>query len=330
MDTRYDVVGVGNAMVDVICQCDDGFVAAEQMTKGSMALIDEARAVELYGRMGPGIEASGGSAANTVAGVASFGGTASYIGKVRSDQLGEVFIHDMRASGVDFDVAPASDGPPTGRCLILVTPDAQRTMNTHLGISSLLEPGDVDADIVGAGRLLFCEGYLWDIDSAKAAIVTAMGIAADHQRKVAFTLSDSFCVERHHAEFADLVAGPIDVLFANEAELQMLYGVEKTDDALARVGAEVELAFVTCGPRGSLVVAGSDVTPVDAEEIVAPVDTTGAGDQYAAGVLFGLARGYSPADAARLGSWAAAEVISHMGPRPLRPLSAFLDRVGGG
>ncbi len=327
METQYDVVGVGNAMVDVISHSDDAFVDGEQMTKGAMTLIDEARAVELYARMGPGIEASGGSAANTMAGVASFGGAASYIGKVKADQLGDVFVHDMRATGVDFDVAPSAVGPATGRCLILVTPDAQRTMNTYLGISSLLEPADVDPDVVRAGRLLFCEGYLWDIDSAKAAIRKAMEIARDAGRAVSFTLSDSFCVERHHDEFARLVAGPVDVLFANEAELRMLYDVERTEDALSRVGQETELAFVTCGAQGSIVVQGSETTRIAAEEITAPVDTTGAGDQYAAGVLYGLARGYSAPEAARLGSWAAAEVITHMGPRPLGPLAEFLNQI---
>ncbi len=327
METKYDVVGIGNAMVDVISRATDAFVEEEGLTKGSMTLIEETRAVDLYARMGPGVEASGGSAANTVAGVASFGGKASYIGKVRADQLGDVFAHDMRASGVDFDVAPGSSGPATGRCLILVSPDAQRTMNTYLGISSLLEPTDVDPDLIRSAALLFCEGYLWDIDSAKAAILKAMTVATEAGRRVSFTLSDSFCVERHHAEFAELVAGPVDVLFANEAELTMLYETDDLDVALGRVGAEVELAFVTRGKRGSLVVRGDKIVEVPAEEIAAPVDTTGAGDQYAAGVLFGLARGNDPVDAARLGSWAAAEVIGHMGPRPLQSLVEFLSRV---
>lgn len=324
---EVDVVGVGNAIVDVIAQASDEFVAEQGLAKGSMTLIDADRAHALYDSMGPGIEASGGSAANTVAGVASFGGTASYIGKVSADELGDVFGHDMRASGVNFDMVPATNGPATARCLILVTPDAQRTMNTYLGISSLLEPGDVVEAIAASGHLLFCEGYLWDVESAKQAIRKAMAIARDAGRQVSLTLSDSFCVERHFDEFRELVAGPVDVLFANEAELRTLYRTAEGEaglrDGVAAVGRDVELAFVTLGGRGSLVVQGNDV--IEIAPVVPPqlVDTTGAGDQYAAGALFGLARGLDLAECGRLGSLAASEVISHVGPRPFASLRAL-------
>lgn len=319
-DTTVGVVGVGNAIVDVITQCGDDFVEGQGLTKNSMTLIDEDRAHELYSLMGPGIEASGGSAANTMAGVASFGGTSSYIGKVFDDQLGEVFAHDMRAVGVNFDVPAAAAGPATARCLILVTPDAQRTMSTFLGISSLLEPTDIDPVTVRSGQLLFCEGYLWDVDSAKAAIRLALSIAGEAGRKTALSLSDLFCVERHRDEFRQLVAGPVDVLFANRQELRGLYETKDLDEAIEAVRADVELACVTVGKQGSILVTPTERIEIEAQEIAPVVDTTGAGDQYAAGVLFGLSQGFELAECGRLGSLAAAEVISHVGPRPMRSL----------
>lgn len=323
-DHLVDVVGVGNAVVDVISQATDQFILDQGLAKGSMTLIDESRAQSLYDLMGPGIEASGGSAANTMAGIASFGGTSSYIGKVRDDILGEVFAHDMRATGVRYDMEPSSDGPPTARSLILVTPDAQRTMNTFLGISSLLEPNDVVPATVEQAGILFCEGYLWDVESAKQAIRRAMDIARAAGRRVALTASDSFCVERHHQEFLELVNGPVNIFFANTGELTRLYGCG-FDAALDKVRNDVDLACVTMGKKGSLLVTADETIEISAEEIAPVVDTTGAGDQYAAGVLFGLARELPLATAGRLGSLAAAEVISHIGPRPLRPLSRFLD-----
>ena len=319
-----DVVGIGNAIVDVIAQATDEFVAGQGLTKGSMSLIDEPRAHELYGLMGPGIEASGGSVANTVAGIASFGGSASFVGKVHDDQLGNVYAHDMQASGVRFDATPSPSGPATGRSLILVTPDAQRTMNTFLGIAALLEPDDISPPAIERAKLLFCEGYLWDVESAKQAIRRAMTLARDAGNRVALTLSDTFCVERHHDEFVDLVAGPVDVLFANEAELTTLYGCD-FDQAVEKARADVELGCLTRGARGSLLVTADETVVVDAENLGPVVDTTGAGDQYAAGVLYGLARGMTLADAGRLGSLAAAEVISHVGPRPFRPLTELLE-----
>ncbi len=319
-----DVVGVGNAIVDVVARSTDDFITEQGLTKGSMMLIDEDRADELYRAVTPEVEASGGSAANTVAGVASFGGRSGYIGKVSQDELGDVFATDMQSLGVDFSIPASSDGPPTARCIILVTPDAQRTLNTYLGVSVMLAPADVNPDTASAGKILFCEGYLWDVQSAKQAIRKAMDIAADAGRQVAFTLSDSFCIERHHEEFLDLVSGPIDVLFANRSELTRLYECD-LESAITRVGQEVELAFVTKGSEGSVIVANGERIVIAPEQLGPVVDTTGAGDQYAAGALFGLSQGIPLAETGRLASLAAGEVISHMGPRPARPLSDFLD-----
>ncbi len=323
-----DVVGVGNAIVDVIAHAQDDFLESQGLVKNSMTLIDEERAHELYSLMGPGIEASGGSAANTMAGVASFGGTASYIGKVADDQLGEVFGHDMRAVGVNFDMPANGGGPATGRSLILVTPDAQRTMNTCLGISSLLEPADVDQATVDAGQLLFCEGYLWDVESAKQAIRLAMDMAHAAGRRTALTLSDLFCVERHRSEFRELVADKVDVLFANQIELRGLYEIDDLDEAVEAVRQEVDLTCVTIGKQGSLMVTKDEIVPIEAAEIAPVVDTTGAGDQYAAGVLFGLAHGLGLDRAGALGSLAAAEVIAHLGPRPDRSLRELAQDHG--
>jgi sugar/nucleoside kinase (ribokinase family) len=325
---RFDVVGVGNAIVDVIAGASEDFVEAQGLVKGSMNLIDHERAGELYGLMGPAIEASGGSAANTMAGIASFGGRPGYVGKVRDDQLGEVFAHDMRAAGVAFDVPPGTTGPDTARCLILVTPDAQRTMSTYLGISSLLEPDDIDPAVVADGGILFCEGYLWDVASAKAAIRKAMDIAAEAGNLVSLTLSDTFCIERHHAEFLELVEGPVDVVFANEPELRTLYQVPSFDAAVERVRGAARLVCITRGAKGSLLVTADEVVEVAPEPVEHVVDSTGAGDQYAAGVLFGLSQGLALADCGRLGSLAASEVISHVGPRPRVPLSELISKAG--
>lgn len=318
-----DVVGVGNAIVDVLATASDDFVAGQSLEKGSMTLIDGDRAQELYAQLESSVKASGGSAANTMVGVASFGGTAAYIGKISDDELGKVFAEDMRAVGVNFDQPPATDGPSTGMCLVLVTPDAQRTMSTFLGVSSLLEPNDVEPAHVQRGPMLFCEGYLWDVDSAKQAIRKAMDLAIADGAKVALTLSDTFCIERHHQEFLDLVAGPVDVLFANRAELTTLYECD-LDSAMDKVEGQVELACVTLSEEGSWLLAGGERHKIPAEPVADVVDTTGAGDQYAAGVLFGLSRGLPLPEVGRLGSVAAAEVISHLGPRPARPLSDFL------
>ncbi|MGH9120193.1 MAG: adenosine kinase [Acidimicrobiales bacterium] len=314
--TSYDVVAVGNALVDVLAHAADDFLAAQGLHKGSMRLIDAEEADRLYAALGPSVETSGGSVANTAVGVASFGGRAAYIGKVRDDQLGEIFRHDIRAVGVDFDVAPAPTGPPTGRSLIVVTSDAERTMSTFLGIAALLSPDDIDPDVIARSKVTFCEGYLWDVEIAKLAIRTAMDAAHDAGRLVALSLSDGLCVDRHRAEFRELVDQRVDILVANETEICSLYETESCEDAIEQVRGRAELAFVTRGPRGSLVVAGDAVHQVDASPAEVIVDKTGAGDMYAAGALFGLTNGHDVVTSARLGSMAASEVIGHFGPRP--------------
>ncbi len=320
---QVDVVGVGNAMVDVLTTTSDEFVAGQGLDKGSMSLIDADRAQELFSLIGDAVKASGGSAANTMAGIASFGGSAAYIGKVSDDDLGRFFAEDMNSIGVRFEQPLADRGPATAMCVVLVTPDAQRTMSTYLGVSALLEPTDVNPAAIEGASVLFCEGYLWDAEPAKLAIRKAMDLAAAGGTKVSLTLSDTFCIERHHQEFLDLVDGPVDVLFANRAELTRLYECE-LDDAVSRVAKTVDLAFVTLSEEGSLIVNQGEVIEIAAEPVADVVDTTGAGDQYAAGVLYGLSKGMPLADAGRLGSLAASEVISHVGPRPNRPLSDFL------
>ena len=328
-DLALDVVGVGNAIVDVLAEVDETFVVEHGLARGSMTLIDADRAVELYAAMPPGLEESGGSAANTMVGVASFGGRAAYIGKVADDFLGEVFRRDLRHVGVRFDVPGVAGGDPTGRCLIQVTPDAQRTMNTHLGISSHLSPDDVAPDLVASASHLYCEGYLWDTEEAKAAIRRAMDVAHAAGRTVSLSLSDGFCVDRHRDEWRGLLADRVDVVFGNGNEMCSLFQVDDVDVAIDAVSSEVDLAFVTLGRRGSLVVHGSERIPVVADELHAVVDTTGAGDLYASGVLYGLSQGADLAHAARLGSIAAAEVISHLGARPENDLVAVAESILG-
>jgi sugar/nucleoside kinase (ribokinase family) len=318
---ELDVIGIGNAMVDVLSHADEEALARQGLVKGSMHLVDEARARELYEAMGPAIEMSGGSAANTVVGVASFGGRAHYVGKVRDDQLGEVFGHDLRSTGVGYGTPPATSGPPTGRCLILVTPDAQRTMSTYLGASVRLGPADVDRSLVARAKILYLEGYLFDPPEAQQAFRTAASIAHAAGRKVALTLSDPFCVGRHRGAFLELVEQHVDVLFANEAEICALYEVGDFDSALRRVRGHCEIAALTRSAKGSVLVADGAVHRVDAHRVDAVVDTTGAGDLYAAGVLYGLSRGFDLPTCGRLGSLAAAEVIAHVGARPMVELS---------
>lgn len=315
-DSQYAVVGMGNAIVDVITHVDDEFVATHGLERGAMRLIDADEVTSLYAAMPPGIEASGGSAANTIAGIADLGGRVAYIGKVRDDQLGEVFAHDMRAAGVDYQVPLAAEGDPTARCLIVVTPDAQRTLNTFLGISRNLAPEDVDEALVSAAEILYCEGYLWDVEVAKAAIRRGMDVAHRAGRKTALALSDSFCVDRHREEFRDLVHNRVDILFANETEICSLYEVDSFDEALQRVRGSCEIACLTRSAKGSVVVSGDEVHVIDAHPVEHVVDTTGAGDMYAAGFLWGLSEGHDLATCGRLGSMAAAEVIGHLGARP--------------
>ena len=321
MEPVLDVVGVGNAIVDVITAVPESFIADHGLVKGAMTLVSAERSAELYDAMPSGIAASGGSAANTMAGVASLGGRAGFIGKVRDDQLGEVFVHDIRATGVAFDVPPAPDGPPTARCLIQVTPDAERTMNTFLGTSALLGPDDVDTGLVASAGITYCEGYLWDVQVAKDAIRLAMAAAGEAGRTVALALSDSYCVERHRAEWLDLIEDRVHVVFANEAEVCALHSTDDLVAARVRTAEMARTVVVTRGARGSVVAEGTTVEEVPAASVPQVVDATGAGDMYAAGFLWGLSRGASLARCAQLGSLVAAEVVSHVGARPLVPLS---------
>ena len=320
----YDVLAIGNAIVDVISHAPDEFLIRHDLTKDSMQLVEPERADHLYASMGPTIETSGGSAANTAVAFAALGGRAAFLGKVRDDQLGGVFTHDIRAAGVDFDAAPATHGPPTARSLIIVTPDAHRTMNTSLGIAGSITSNDIDPMRVGDASITYCEGYLWDMEPTKAAIRKAMKITRDAGNKVALTLSDGFCVERHRDEFRELVVDSVDILFANEAEICSLYEVEQFDDAMQKVRAECELAFLTRSAAGAVVVRGDAVHVVSAQPQGRVVDTTGAGDAFAAGALFGVTRGCDLATAARLGSVCAGEVISHLGPRPQSDLKSLV------
>ena len=320
----YDVVGIGNALVDVISQVDDNFISAFGLTKGSMQLIDTERAIELYGALGSGLETSGGSAANTIAGIASLGGKVAYIGKVADDILGQVFSRDLQSLGVDFRSNLMPSDEPTGRCIIAVTPDAERTMNTFLGISTLLNFDDVDAGTVEAGAVLYMEGYLFDRDEAKEAFRLAAARAHSAGRVVSLTLSDAFCVDRHRGDFRKLIEDEIDLLFGNELELLSLYETDDFDDAVAQLRRDCHVAVITRSEKGSVVVTRDDVHAVPAEKVDAVVDTTGAGDLFAAGFLRGFTRGMDMVDCARIGAIAAAEVIAHVGPRPLVPLQSLL------
>jgi sugar/nucleoside kinase (ribokinase family) len=324
---ELDVVGVGNALVDVLTHAGEDFLHRHGLSKGTMQLIDEARARDLYAAMGPGIEVSGGSAANTIVGVASFGGRASYVGKVRNDQLGDVFTHDLRSMGVGYATPVATEGPATGRCLIVVTPDAQRTMSTYLGASTRLGPADIDKRLVERAHILYLEGYLFDPPEAQQAFRVAADIAHAAGRKVALTLSDPFCVDRHRLAFRELVERHVDILFANEAEIRSLYEVQDIDAAVARVRGHCEVAAVTRSERGSVIVSGHGVHVIHAEPVAAVVDTTGAGDLYAAGFMVGLTRRLPLPACGRLGALAAAEVISHVGARPMRSLADLADAV---
>jgi adenosine kinase len=326
---KYDVLGIGNAIFDVLVQTDDGFLARHGMTKGSMALIDEPRAVAIYQDMGPATEMSGGSGANTIVGLASFGARAAFIGKVKNDQIGGLYTHDIRAAGVAFETKAAEAGPATGCSYILVTPDGERTMNTYLGAAQDLTPADIDDAQVAASAILYLEGYLWDPQSAKEAFVKASTIAHGAGRQVALTLSDSFCVGRYRDEFLDLMRkGTIDLVFANEAELQSLYQTSDFDAALKQLRKDAKLGIVTRSEKGCVVASTDGVTPVPAHPIAKMVDTTGAGDLFAAGFLFGLVRNTGFENAGRLGALAAAEVIQHIGARPQVSLKELAKQNG--
>jgi sugar/nucleoside kinase (ribokinase family) len=326
---KYDVLGIGNAIFDVLVQTDEGFLAAHGMAKGGMALIDEARAASIYRDMGPAVEMSGGSAANTIVGVANLGARAAYVGKVRDDQIGGLYVHDIRAAGVAFETQPAAGGPATGCSYILVTPDGERTMNTYLGAAQELMPGDIDAAQIAASAIVYLEGYLWDPKSAKEAFVKASTIAHDAGRQVALTLSDSFCVDRYRGEFLDLMRnGTVDLVFANEAELRSLYQTADFDTALKQLRSDTKLGVVTRSEKGCVVASKEGVTAVPAFPVDKIVDTTGAGDLFAAGFLFGLVRGAGHEKAGRLGALAAAEVIQHIGARPQTSLKELAQQNG--
>ena len=328
--TDLDVVGIGNALVDVLSHASEEMVTRLGLVKGTMSLIDEARARELYEATGPGVEISGGSAANTIVGVASFGGRAQYVGKVRNDQLGEVFGHDLRSTGVLYDTPSATEGPATGRCLILVTPDAQRTMGTFLGASVQLGKADINVGLIARARITYLEGYLFDPPAAQEAFRAAATLAHAAGRKVALTLSDPFCVDRHRSAFLDLVRHHVDILFANEAEICALYHVSDFDAALRHVVGHCEIAALTRSAKGSVLVSNGGTHTIDALPVKGGVvDTTGAGDLYASGVLHGLSRGFDLPTCGRLGSLAAAEVISHVGARPIAPLAGLAGSLGG-
>ncbi|WP_028878070.1 adenosine kinase [Terasakiella pusilla] len=312
----FDVIGIGNAIVDVLSKSDDAFLTEHGLNKGSMSLIDATQADRLYDQMGPGVECSGGSAANTIACLANLGAKSAFIGKVKEDGLGKIFAHDIKAAGVDFSSKLATDGPSTARCLILVTEDAQRTMNTFLGACVNLTPDDIDPDYIARGAVTYLEGYLWDPDHAKEAFLKASMAAHKADRQVALSLSDAFCVDRHRKSFQDLVEHHVDILFANEDEIKSLYEVDSFDAALQCVRDKCSVAVLTRGEKGSVVISGNEIHVVDCEPVAQVVDTTGAGDAYAAGFLFGYTKEFDMGTCARLGSICAAEVISHYGARP--------------
>ncbi len=325
-DSKWDVVCIGNAIVDVLAHAEDAFLAKHGMAKDSMMLIDAARAEALYGAIGPAVQQSGGSAANTAAGIASLGGTAAYIGKVANDQLGDIFAHDLKAGGIHFETPRLVGGEPTARSFILITPDGHRTMNTYLGACVELTSDDVTAEVVGNGQVLYLEGYLWDRPAAKEAFLKAARLAHHAGRKVALTLSDSFCVERHHQSFLDLVRDHVDILFANEAEIKTLYRTSTFEAAAEEVAKLGKTGALTRSEHGSIVFDGNawhTIPPMPTRV----VDTTGAGDLYAAGFLYGLTHGLGIERAGHIAAIAAAEVISHVGPRPQAKLSDVLKQV---
>jgi sugar/nucleoside kinase (ribokinase family) len=326
---EHDVVGIGNAIVDIIGRCDDAFLAQHGRSKGAMQLVEADTVAKLYEAMGPGVEISGGSVANTMTGIASFGGKAGFIGKVAQDQFGTVFAHDIRSAGVTFTTPAAAAGSdPTACSLILVTPDGQRTMNTFLGVSPQLGGGEIDAELIGSARIVYLEGYLFDRPEAKAAFRQAAAIASKAGRQVALSLSDAFCVDRHRAEFIGLIRDSVDILFANEAEIISLYQATSFEEAARRAQSDTKLAAITRSEKGSVILGEGRRIAIEAAPVAKVVDTTGAGDLYAAGFLLGVARGLDLEIAGRLGSLAAAEIISHLGARPQVSLHKLAQEQG--
>ncbi|HXM84694.1 MAG TPA: adenosine kinase [Stellaceae bacterium] len=326
--SSFDVVGIGNAIVDVLAKADDAFLKRQGLAKGTMALIDAARAEALYAEMGEGIEASGGSAANTIAGLASLGGKGAYVGKLRDDELGAIFAHDLKSIGVAFKTPPLTSGPPTARCLILVTPDAQRTMNTFLGACVELGPEDIDPELISAAQVTYLEGYLFDPPRAMEAFRKAAELAHKAGRKVALSLSDPFCVGRHRADFLELVDQHVDVLFANEHEIASLYQTEHFELAAEAVRGHCEIAVLTRSERGSSIVTAKAMLHVAPAPVARVVDSTGAGDLYAAGFLYGLTHGRDLETCGKLGSLCAGEVIGHFGARPETSLKILAKSAG--
>ena len=329
-EPTLDVIAIGNAIVDVIARADDAFIASHALTKGGMQLVDAATAELIYAGMDAGMEISGGSAANTLAGMAALGCRCAFIGQVRDDQLGEVFAHDIRALGISYTTAVASDGPPTARCLILVTPDAQRTMNTFLGASQFLPPAALDLDLIRAARILYLEGYLWDPEQPRAAMRDAIAAAREAGRQIAFTLSDAFVIERHRDDFhALLTDGHIDILFANETEIRALVQTDDVEAAIAAIAPKVATLVVTRSEKGAIAIHDGVRHEVAAAPVAQVIDTTGAGDLFAAGFLTGHVNGLDPARALAMGAIAAAEVISHYGARPEQDLKVLMAQAQG-
>ncbi len=316
----YDVAGIGNAIVDVLSFCDEATLAKHKLAKGTMTLVDEIRAETLYRQVGTTMECSGGSVANTLAGLASLGAKTAFIGKVAQDQLGSIFVHDLHAVGVNFDTEPTNSGPATASCLVFVTPDAQRTMATYIGACSMVSEHDIDEEVIRHAAVTYIEGYLWDTANAKAAIRKAITLARKHNRKIAFTLSDVFCVNRHREEFMQMIANDIDVLFANEAEIKSLFETDDIDEALTKIRGACNIAAITRSEKGSVVLTAEAVAVAPTQPVARVVDTTGAGDLYASGFLFGLTRGWDLQSCAMLGNRCAAEIITQVGARSLRPL----------
>lgn len=324
----YDVCAVGNAIVDIIADCDDAFLEAYGITKGAMTLIDEARAAFLYKNIGPAIEMSGGSAANTAAGVASLGGTPTYIGKVRNDEFGSIFRHDMRASGVHYPTPAATEGLSTARCIILVTPDAQRSMSTYLGVCAELTPQDVDPHLVANAQLTYLEGYLFDKPKAQEAFYVAAKVAHEAGRKLVLTASDTFCVDRHRDGLTKLVKEEVDYLIANEYELMSLYQVATFEEAIAQARQQCEIVVGTRSEKGAVIANGDETYVIEADKVSCVVDSTGAGDLFASGFLFGMTHGLDVATSGKIGAIVAGEVISHYGPRPQKDLKELVRSKG--
>jgi sugar/nucleoside kinase (ribokinase family) len=324
IENEFDVVAIGNAIVDVLAKVDEHFIAENNLQKGGMVLIDEKQAEAVYNAMPPSIEKSGGSSANTIAGIVSLGGNAAFIGKVKNDQLGKIFIHDLRAQGVHYTTQAATDGISTARCLVAVTPDAERSMATYLGATKNISKSDIDEEIIANSKVIYLEGYLWDEQNAKDAMREAVRLAVKHGREIALSLSDAFCVTRHRAELLELISQNVDILFANEAEIKELLDVDSVEDAVIQLSSMCKVSAITLGGKGSVIVADNKIYTVPPKRGIKLVDTTGAGDLYAAGFLFGYTQGHLLAECGRIATIAASEIIQHIGARPEVSLAELL------